>query len=194
MEDKINELKSRIIELSSLENFIHHKWFVKWHLEIVEKISLELCEIYKDADKDLVLSLVWMHDYEKITRINPDSKSEREFMKEIEFDQEVIDKVVEYVEIFERVKEMKVEQVPIEVKIVSSADAASHFVGPFYPVYWYENTNKSIEELLSDNNKKVIKDWEKKILLPEVKISFQERYNHLLEIIGNLPEKYIKDE
>ncbi|MEN8252493.1 MAG: hypothetical protein ABFQ53_02860, partial [Patescibacteria group bacterium] len=58
----ISDLRENIKKISKNKKFRHHQWFFKYHLEIVEKISLELCDIYKNADKNLILLMVWMHD------------------------------------------------------------------------------------------------------------------------------------
>ena len=65
MQEKIKEWKEHVREVSANPGFVHHEWFVRWHLEIVERIAFELCEKYPAADKELVEVMVWLHDYGK---------------------------------------------------------------------------------------------------------------------------------
>ncbi|MEP7103455.1 MAG: hypothetical protein ABI721_01970 [Candidatus Dojkabacteria bacterium] len=195
MDEKFTSLKNLLIKLSSDPKFIHNKWFIEWHLNIVEQISLELCDIYKDADRDIVLGLVWMHDYAKVIDFdnehNPDTIAKgASVLEEIGFDKTFIDKLMNYIEIFESKMSNDLSTAPIEVKIVSSADAASHMVGPFFPLHWYENSNLSVEELMQRNRAKLAKDWDRKIVLPEVKKAFQARHDFLNEMFGGLPNKF----
>jgi hypothetical protein len=194
----IDTLKKRIIKLASNPSFLHHKWFVKWHLDIVEQISIELCDIYNESDRDIVLGLVWIHDYAKI--VNKDREHDKEVMagvkvilKDCRFQEDFIEKIFSYLMIFESYKETDLNTAPIEVQIVSSADAASHFTGPFAHLFWYEFHNRSIEEVMAGDLKKYEKDWNRKITLPEIKKNFKARYEHQLEQAGNLPNRYLNN-
>ena len=195
MKNKIQKLKKYITEISKNESFLHHDWFVQYHLEIVEKISLELCEIYKDANKDIVLTLLWIHDYGKILNMDKEHELNHESKKlliDLGFPKSFTDKIFKYLEIFENKMIINLTKTPIEVQIVSSADGASHMIGPFFPIYWKEHSTKSITELMEQNRIKLIKDWERKIVLPEVKKAFKQRHKLLLEEhVGNFPENYI---
>lgn len=192
----IQDFKAHVIKASQNPNFIHHDWFVELHLNFVEKISLELCEIYKEADRDIVTALVWIHDYAKI--LNKDREHDSEMLEvgrikllEIGLDKDFVNKVIELLAVFEKKMEIDLNTAPLEVKIVSSADAASHLVGPFWSIYFRENSNKTIPELMESNRNKLKKDWDRKIVLPEVRAAFEARHKFAWEQSGNFPEKFI---
>lgn len=193
----IEKLKQEVIEASKNTSFIHHDWFVEYHLSIVENISLELCELYPDADKDIVLALVWIHDYGKIFDKEKEHdvlmfEKGREKLLEIGFKESFVSRVIDLLTIFEKKMELDLSTAPIEVQIVSSADAASHLIGPFFHIYWKENSEMSIEDLMVSNKAKIQKDLERKMVLPEVKKAFEQRYKLVMEQAGDFPHSFLK--
>ncbi|MCF7865744.1 MAG: hypothetical protein K9M11_04550 [Candidatus Pacebacteria bacterium] len=195
MEKLLQNLKAKVIEKSKNPDFIHHAWFVDFHLLFVEKLAMELCDIYKEADKDIVFALVWIHDYAKILDKSREHEAEmlersRELMMEIGFPVEFINKILEYLEIFESKMTVDLNIAPIEVKIASSSDAASHLVGPFYSIYFWENPGKTVPELVQSNRNKLIKDWNRKVVLPEVRKAFESKHSFMMEQTADFPDKY----
>jgi hypothetical protein len=201
MLDKIVALRQHVKEAAANPDFVHHKWFVKWHLEIVEKIAAELCEHYHpEANRELVEVMVWLHDYGNILDI--DNRHEKtlsegpKVLAQFGFPAEFTQKAIEYIGIVDKKLELDLRKAPIEVQIVSSADGCSHLAGPFLKIFWNEATDKTFagktfEELMAGDRRKLEKDWNRKIVLPEARQAFEQRYKFLLEQSGELPAKFL---
>lgn len=199
MNKQIAAFKQHVTEVSANPEFLHHKWFVQWHLEVVAKIALELCDHYPQADRDLVEVMAWLHDYGKIldydNQYTKTLSAGREKLAELGFPADMVDKAINYIEMLDKKMELDLHEAPIEVQIVSSADGCSHMTGPFMYVFWNEATDqtfagKTFEELMALNIAKAEKDWKYKIVLPEARQAFEGRYHHIKEQSGQLPTKY----
>jgi hypothetical protein len=200
MLDKIVAFREHVKAAAANPDFLHHKWFVQWHLEIVEKLASELCEHHVEADRELVEVMVWLHDYGKIL-----DKSREYEMTQIEgpkilarlgFPPKFTEAACKGIELLDKKNEIDLRQVPIEVQIVSSADGCSHLVGPFLHIFWNEATDKEFagkefQEMMKLNRTKAEKDWERKIVLPEARQAFEARYKFILEQTGLLPARYV---
>ena len=195
MLDKIVAFRELVKEAASNPQFVHHKWFVQWHLEIVEKIASELCEYYPDADRELVEVMVWLHDYGKIVDFEHEhvaTLSEGpKALARVGFSADFAQTAVNYIEILDKKLEVDLHEAPIEVQIVSSADGCSHMIGPFFHLYWYEHADKPYHELMISDRAKIDKDWNRKIVLPEAREAFEARYKFLVEQTGTLPPRYV---
>ncbi len=187
--------KFRELAIGAARNpaFVHHRWYVEHHLAIVERIALELCARYPQADATLVRVLVWLHDYGKaIDRVNERVATltrGRAALLAAGFPPDFVAHALRCYERHEAHDTLA--DAPIEVRIVSSADGAAHLVGPFYALHWHENPQRPIAALLAENRRKALFDWERKIVLPEVRAAFAERHRQRLEQCGDLPERFL---
>ena len=195
MQTLLSKLKDEVTKAANSPDFIHHEWFLKYHLEIVEKIVLETCAIYEEADKNVALAMVWLHDYGKMidlpNQYEVTKVRGRELMISLGFDEEFTSQVIKYIEILDSKLTVDMNGAPLEVRILSSADGAAHFVGPFFYLWWYENGTKNFKELMEDNKKKALKDWNKKIVIPEIREKFEPRFKFVIEQAGDLPEEFL---
>jgi putative nucleotidyltransferase with HDIG domain len=194
-EKYLEEFKKIVIKNCSHPSFVYHEFFVNDHLLLVERIAMELCDKYPEADREVVLALAWFHDFGKPIDIdNEAEKTLSEGVKALKvcgFENSFIDNVVAIWRRVEMKNEIDISKEPIEVQIISSADGASHFAGKFFATYFRDNPAEPLEDIEDRIRKKIKKDWEKKITLPEIKQAFYARYLLALEIAGEYPERFI---
>ncbi len=195
MDELIKRFKSHVILSSSNPKFVHHDWYVKYHLTIVEEIASELCDIYTDANREIVELVVWLHDYGKVMGFGKDHQKTQEIggdkLLEIGFPRDFTEEALRITKIVDEQENLDLPETPIEAKIISSADGASHMVGPFFPIWFKDNPNHELEELNKENMTKLEKDWKRKIVLPEVKKLFKNRYQFLRENYGDIPKRFL---
>ncbi|MFD3930031.1 hypothetical protein [Streptomyces sp. NPDC058614] len=191
----IKEFKAHVVALASRPDFVHHSWYVEYHLQIVERISGELATSYPQADRDVIDVLVWLHDYGKL--IDREREHERTLTEgprvliNIGFDQQFTDQVIACARELDMNRTMDLRTARIEVQIVSSADGCAHLIGPFFPIWLWENSTHSLRELMADNLRKLEKDWNRKIVLPEARAAFEGRYRLLREQNGDIPSRLV---
>lgn len=203
MEAKIQAFRDHVTEISANPAFLHHKWFVEWHLKIVERIALELCDFYPQVDRDMISVLAWLHDYGKI--LSKDGEYERyrldqgrDKLVELGFSEELANKSSEFVRWADKKLEADLREAPIEVQIIASADGASHLASPFLAIFWHYDTDKNFvgktfQEMMELNRAKIEKDWARKIVLPEARAAFEKYYQVAMVQAGQLPEKFLAD-
>lgn len=191
MEKNIEKLKSVVTEKASREEFVHNKWFIKWHIEIVEHIALQLTKHYPEADKNIVTVIAWMHDYGKIVNFAKQYDyalvdEGKNLLIEIGFEPEFAEKVSANIKTLD--SKIDLDRANIETQIVSSADGCSHLVGPFISLYWWENPQKNYKEIMSENTRKLSVDWENKVTLKEARDIYQQMHdNELHKAQGFIP-------
>lgn len=183
MDTLLNNLRIFITKKAANQNFVHHKWFTKWHLEIVETLSKDMQKYYPEADIDTLIALSWMHDYGKI--IDYDTQYDhahveagRQEMIRLGFSVSFATKIAESIKIFD--KKDHLENESIEIRIVSSADACSHLVGPWVSLYWHENPDTPFEDIMKENVRKLGGEWGLKVTIPEAIQAYQQLHDDII--------------
>lgn len=166
----LQQLKDTVITLANKESFKHHKRYVQYHLLIVENLCTNLLPQYPKARKDIVDALVRVHDFNKICWLAHDEWviQVRDLLSECGYEDSDIEGIITLRWLIEKKMEIDLRTTPIEVQILSSCDAASHYVWPFMAIDWRENPNLSLEDLFERGRAKMYKDFERRVTLPEV--------------------------
>jgi hypothetical protein len=77
-------------------------------------------------------------------------------------------------------KKDHLENESIEIRIVSSADACSHLIGPWVSLYWYENPEKPFEDIMKENVRKMGGEWDLKVTIPEAIDAYKQLHDDVM--------------
>lgn len=191
MDALIESLIGHVSDTCDTGDFEYREWFVPYHLRVVDDIAMRLCDSYPDVDRDLVRVLVWTHDYSKpLTHGKGEEKERlipmvRTALGGLGFEDAYIARVASLLALIESKDERDLAGMPIEVRIVSSADGASHFMSPFFYSYFHTGGGNSLAEVMDAVRKKAQRDWDRKIVLPEARDLVRERYEHLMQDLAD---------
>lgn len=159
-------IKNECINSSNID-----AWFYDIHLLGVEKFANELLNELPEADKEIVMLGVWLHDLQRIRGKKGDhakigAEEAEKVMKQFQYSKEVIKHVREI--ILSHSCDTKLKPKSLEGKILASADAMSHYINDFYLVIAVTGERNlidykkwALEKLDRDYNKKIFFDFAK---------------------------------
>lgn len=171
MPSKITQIKN-LVKNECLVLGFADKWFYSVHLLGVEKFAKELLEQLPKADKEIVLLGVWLHDLGRVRGIKGNHAKAgaieaEKVMKQFGYSDQIIKHVREI--ILAHSCDTRLMPKTLEGKILTSADAMSHYINDFYLTlastgeYELAGFKKwALEKLEKDYNKKIFFDFAKK--------------------------------
>jgi len=163
-------------------------WFYKDHILEVEKQACWLCEIYPEANQEVVLLSVWLHDIGRIEKGMDDGHEGYAYAKALElmpqygYNEEITLLVAKSCQTHRAEGGLIPES--IEAKILATADALSHFYNLIYlKVFEHYRENKSFKEAVEILKKKIERDFNKKLFFPEAKEKVHNYYKSWNKIL-----------
>lgn len=157
--------------------------YLSRHLTQVEKWAIKILQRKPEADKELVMLGVWLHDIGQVVgdkqndhAINSEAEAKR-FLGKEEADNELINKVAHCVRAH-RCKDIQPET--LEAKIVAVADSASHMTDIVY-------IDMASKGNIEDAKTKLERDFRDEGLFPELQRESRplyEAWKKLLEIFS----------
>lgn len=171
----------------------------KYHISAVVKNAMLLADKLK-ANKDVVEMASYLHDIAR--SLNRDdvnnfvrknehhilgAEQSKEFLKKLNYDDEFIEKVAHCVLAHRGRAEPNPET--LEAEIVACADAMAHFDTflDLIPLFIKTN-NGSFENAIIELEKKMDRNWNKKLTLPEAKEISRDKYRAIMLLIKSIKE------
>ena len=187
IQEIINNLKNDIKSSKHCES-----WFYEDHLLVVERLALELCDLYPKANKDLVTLGVWFHDIGRAHGHDDGhdlygANYAGETLIKNGFDKNFIDLVVEAC----RTHSCKENGKPnsLEGKILATADALSHYHNGFYLriLYSWSKKNKGdYYQLKTKLFKKMERDLNEKIFFDEIRVKIKPMHKAWKKVVEEI--------
>lgn len=171
-------------------------WFFKLHQREVITSAEELLKEYPNADKEIVLISVWLHDLghfaaktlDEVDLVKPDhhlngAKVAEDLLKKYDISQDEIEKIKKCI-LCHRGSPPHIPQT-IEEKIVACADTLSHYRSIFYLFYFKIYPNHSLEQFAKTQKAKLERDWRDLSLLPKAREIAKERFEVIYSMLGD---------
>jgi len=197
LDKPINDLQ--IAELKEMYNTgfkerpDHKDWYVKHHLDVMEAIIDDLSYKY-GGDSNMLKLMLYTHDLAKA--LNNEKQSHYDTIKPVlskmGFSDKLITDVAKNLTLMDEVKTKKIDNLPIEVKIVSTADALSHYTtgkNGFLNIFSTITSKEDMSKIEQSNKAKIAKD-QNKILLPgfDLSTTIVEYNGRVTYVKGQIPE------
>lgn len=173
--------KSKQLFYKKLKDFPKDPYNLLPHLPLVEKWANYLLKKYPEADEEVVMTAVWLHDigHYPIKEIDHAITGEaiaKDFLEKNKLEQEKINKILHCIRAH-RCKDVMPET--IEAKIIACADSASHISD--ITIYADMVKNGKIEQAKA----KLERDFRDVSMFPEVKKQLKPLYKSWKKLLGN---------
>lgn len=182
--NNIEKIKQQIKD--EVYNFDHiGSWFFDEHLLGVEENAKFLLKNLPEANKEMVMLGVWLHDLQRIRGIKGDhqkigAEEAEKVLNEYAYDNEVIEKVKKMI-LCHSCDNVMPET--LEEKILASADAMSHYYNDFY-LRIATLGQRSLEEYREWALEKLDRDYNKKIAFDSAKEKVQNNHDTLVNLFN----------
>lgn len=159
----VSETKEYFLEIAK-KNFNIDNYYLEKHVNEVEKWALKILEIKREANRDIVLLGVWLHDIGQLVghknidhAINSEFEAKR-FLSEKGVNMDIINRVAHCVRAH-RCKD--VQPSTLEARIVAACDSASHMTDIVY-------VDMASRGEIDSAKAKLERDYRDKSLIPEI--------------------------
>lgn len=174
----------------------HDDWGFKYHILPVVKNAVLLAKKL-NADIEIVEVAAYFHDLGISKRIMGETylkendhhivgaQEARKILNELNYSKDFIDSVAGC--ILSHRGRKGPEPITLEQKIIANADAMAHF-DTFLDLFTFfvKKTTNSFEEAVEEIYKKMKRDWEIKLTLPEAKELVKPKYDAIMLLLENM--------
>jgi len=184
--EKVEKIKELIkLECERPKFAGKRNWFFSTHLLGVEKYAEWLLEKLPEANKEIVMLSVWLHDIQRIRMISGDHQQigaleAVKILKGFEYEDNIINAISNVI----KTHSCDDNNLPnsVEGKVLATADAMSHFVNDFY-LHIATLGDRTVNEFKQWALEKLDRDYNTKIYFDLAREEIKDRHKVLLKIM-----------